>query len=226
MKKKLTGKKRSLLLVALIGTFLLGALFYIRTANRSLDTTQLEREKITSQLEMIEYSLEPVKPNKINVRSSNYDFELTFPNRFEFSTGKNITKYAPQNESVDLGARDKEETDDLLFTVSVHLANNRDLELFTQELIDSLKRNAKATGDIQEIKDSDIKLKKSEILVNGVKGIKLESRDAFDFDIQNYIFQRGDKFFEITAMRDHNKYFTSGQLIEIRDTANSFKFLD
>ena len=194
-------------------------------SDKADDNRQDQKEEIDLKLEIVRYSLLPVDTDRVRLTSGNYGFEMIFSDLYEFSTGRSFNNDNPQNDEVHVGVMDKDDVSDLTFTIAIGLLNYKNIEQIVQEAVDAQKRNFNPTANPEEIMDEDMKLEKATDTINGEKVIWFQSRGAFDQDEIFYFFVKGDKYYTIYSGLNHGKHFNPGQLAEIRETVNSFKFV-
>lgn len=188
-----------------------------RNQPSEIKNQQFNDNNIKPRLSTIEYTVEPLQNNKVEVRSQNYAFSITIPDKYELSKGWGFDKEFPEKESVQISARDNEKQSALVYVIEIKFLNNKTVEDIAKAEIDYFKTEYNDTNP------AEIELK--EIIINGQKGVTYQSRNAFGQDVIVYYFAKENLYYSISVSLDSTKYFTASQRQEINEVVNSFQFI-
>lgn len=232
MTNTIDGRKNSkfLYLVVLIPFFVLITFFIVNkfsTLQTNNDGLKISSSEAKAKLSMVEYSLSKTGINSLLVSSNNYGFQVVFPDFYKFDTGRGFDKMYPEKETVSLFTTSNEnKTPELVYAVEIGFLNNKTLQELAQDEIYGQKRNMNPSLKPSEIEKVNIKLKKTELFINGTPTIKIQFTGAFGADGIVYYLVKSDKYYRISALRDGGKLytFTQNQLVEIDRVVKSFKF--
>lgn len=225
-------KNSKFLFVVFFTAFFVLVTFFIANKLGKLKTNNDPRPTMSSseakaKLSMVEYSLTKTGTNSVLVSSSNYGFEIVLPYFYKFDTGRGFDKMYPEKETVSLFTTANEnKKPELIYAIEIGFLNGRSLDQLAQEEVYGQKRSVNPSIKTTEIEKIDIKLKKTELTINGLTTIKLQFRGAFGADGIVYFFIKGDKYYRISVLRDDGKLFTftQNQLVEIDQVIRTFKF--
>ncbi len=230
-KARVTKSNKFLYLLVFAAVFVAGVFF----ASNKISTRQLTNgnlpttsPEVRAKLAMVKYSLSKTGINNVVVSSTNYGFEMIFPDHYKFDIGRGFNKDYPENETVSihtLGIEKIDVNNDLVYAVNIGFINGKTLEQRVDEAVYGQKRNTKPWLKPEEVEKVDIKLRKTALVINGVTAIKIQFQGSFGGDQVVYYLVKGDKYYQISAGKNHGKLFTTNQLSEIDRVIRSFKFI-